>query len=75
MNHHECPRANITGTPSARKELLNLVEGLVWPSHANLLQDAPTDRDTRTVLNSLTSTRQRVCLQEHGQNSMRSRSK
>jgi len=68
--NHEWP--SITGTPSARKEVLNFVEDLVWPRQTILLP-CVTSRPKHTVLNLLASTGQRVLLhKEHRQNCMRS---
>jgi len=62
----ECPID--TGTPSAREEVLDLVEDLVESGHSNLficITSRP-EPDIQTVLNPLTSASSRVLLHEEG---------
>jgi hypothetical protein len=64
----ECP--NTTGTPSARDEVLDLVEDLVRSGHSNLFicVTSRPEQDIQTVLNPLTPASCRVALhQERGQ--------
>ena len=64
----ECP--NTTGTPSAREEVLDILEDLITSKHPNLficITSRP-EQDIQTVLNPLTSASNRVSLhQEDGQ--------
>jgi hypothetical protein len=60
----EC--SNTTGTPSARDEVLDLVEDLVGSSDSNLficITSRP-EQDIKIVLNPLTTTSRRVALHE-----------
>lgn len=62
----ECPNTN--GTPSARENVLDFVEGIVESNHPNLficITSRP-EQDIQTVLNPLTSTSRRVSLHEEG---------
>jgi hypothetical protein len=62
----ECP--NITGTPSAREEVLDFLEDLVGSNHSNLficVTNRP-EQDIQSVLNPLTSPSLRVSLHEEG---------
>jgi len=58
----ECPID--TGTPSAREEVLDLVEDLVQSGHSNLFicVTSRPEPDIQTVLNPLTSASSRVSL-------------
>jgi hypothetical protein len=60
----ECP--NTTGTPSARDEVLDLVEDLVGSSHSNLFMciTSRPEQDILTTLKPLTTTSRRVVLHE-----------
>ena len=62
----ECPI--ITGTPSAREEVLDLVEDLVESGHSNLFicVTSRPEPDIQTVLNPLTPSSSRVSLHEEG---------
>ena len=62
----ECP--NTTGTPSAREEMLDFLEGLVGSNHPNLFicVTSRPEQDIKAVLNPLTSTSRRVSLHEQG---------
>ena len=62
----ECP--NTTGTPSAREEVLDLVEDLVRSNHSNLFicVTSRPEQDIQTVLGPLTSASRRVTLHEEG---------
>jgi len=62
----ECP--NTTGTPSAREELLNILEDLVGSSHPNLFicVTSRPEQDIQAVLNPLTSESRRVSLHDEG---------
>jgi hypothetical protein len=60
----ECP--NHTGTPSARENVLDVVEGLVQANHSNLslcITSRP-EQDITDVLDLLTSSSRRVSLHE-----------
>jgi len=62
----ECPID--TGTPSAREEVLDLVEDLVKSGHSNLficITSRP-EPDIQTILNPLTSSSSRISLHEEG---------
>jgi hypothetical protein len=60
----ECP--NNTGTPSARDEVLDLVEDLFGLGHSNLFIciTSRSEQDIQSVLNPLTSASRRVALHE-----------
>ena len=60
----ECP--NTTGTPSAREEVLDLMEDLVGSNYPNLFLciTSRPEQDIQTVLNPLTSASRRVALHE-----------
>ena len=62
----ECP--NTTGTPSAREEVLDLVEDLVGSNHSNLFicVTSRPEHDVQTILNPLTPASRRVSLNEEG---------
>ncbi|KAH9985146.1 hypothetical protein BJV77DRAFT_1071565 [Russula vinacea] len=62
----ECP--NTTGTPSAREEVLDLVEDLVGSNHSNLFicVTSRPEHDVQTILNPLTPASRRVSLHEEG---------
>jgi hypothetical protein len=62
----ECP--NTTGTPSAREEVLDVLEDLVGSSHSNLFicVTSRPEQDIQTVLNPLTSASRRVSLHDEG---------
>ena len=62
----ECP--NITGTPSAREEVLEFVEFVVGSNHSNLFicVTSRPEHDIQTVLNPLTPASRRVSLHEEG---------
>ena len=62
----ECP--NITGTPSAREEVLEFVECLVRSNHSNLFicVTSRPEHDIQTVLGPLAPTSRRVSLHEEG---------
>ncbi|KAH9985039.1 hypothetical protein BJV74DRAFT_886357 [Russula compacta] len=62
----ECP--NTTGTPSAREDVLDLVEDLVGLSQSNLFicVTSRPEQDIQTVLNPLTPASCRVSLHEEG---------
>ena len=62
----ECP--NTSGTPSAREEMLDFLEGLVGSNHSNLFicVTSRPEQDIKAVLNPLTSTSRRVSLHEQG---------
>ena len=57
---------NTTGTPSARDEILDLVEDLVMSNHSNLFLciTSRPEQDIQTVLNPLTSASCRVALHD-----------
>jgi hypothetical protein len=64
----ECP--NITGTPSARDEVLDFLEDLVGASHSNLFVCVTSrpEQDIQMILNPLTSASCRIALhEENGQ--------
>ena len=62
----ECP--NVAGTPSAREEVLTLLEDLVGTRHSNLFicVTSRPEHDIQMVLNPLTSASRRVFLHEEG---------
>jgi hypothetical protein len=62
----ECP--NTTGTPSAREEVLDFLDDLVWLRHSNLFicVTSRPEQDIQSVLNPLTSASRRVSLHEEG---------
>ncbi|KAF8482402.1 hypothetical protein DFH94DRAFT_680479 [Russula ochroleuca] len=62
----ECP--NTTGTPSAREEVLDFLEGLVGLSHSNLFLCVTSrpEQDIQSVLNPLTPASCQVSLHEEG---------
>jgi len=62
----ECP--NTTGSPSAREEVLNFVEGLVESNHSNVFicVTSRPEQDIQTVLSPLTYASFRVSLHEEG---------
>jgi len=62
----ECP--NNTGTPSAREEVLDILEDLIASKHPNLficITSRP-EQDIQTVINPLTPTSNRVSLHQEG---------
>jgi len=62
----ECP--NTTGTPSAREEVLDILEDLITSKHPNLficITSRP-EQDIQTVLNPLTPASNRVSLHQEG---------
>jgi hypothetical protein len=64
----ECP--NITGTPSARDEVLDFLEDLVGSSYSNLFVCVTSrpEQDIQMILNPLTSASCRIALhEENGQ--------
>jgi len=62
----ECP--NTTGTPSAREEVLELLEDLITSSHPNLsiCVTSRPEQDIQTALNPLTPASNHVSLHQEG---------